>query len=236
MRCARLIAIFAVAVLTVCLLWYRFSLHRRERSQDGPIRAAAARYGVDPAIVKAIVWRESRFDPWVRGSAGEIGLMQIREDAAQEWADAEKVDTFQHEHCFNPVTNTLAATWYLRKLLKRYARADDPLPYALADYNAGRGNVLKWISGAAATNSASFIRQIGFPGTRSYVTEVTRRAARYRPWISLNRSKALSTSPVVAGGFSPALHPGLAGECGPAAPRSNRSGQMATGFGNRPSS
>jgi len=58
---------------------------------------------------------------------------------------------------------------------------DDPLPYALADYNAGRGNVLKWNQGAAATNSAAFARQIGFPGTRDYVRSVLRRYAHYQP-------------------------------------------------------
>lgn len=152
-----------------------------ERSQDGPIRVAARRYGVEPALVKAIVWRESHFHPRARGRAQEIGLMQLRDAAAQEWADAEHLAGFAHEHCFDPATNTLAGTWYLRKLLKRYALTDNPLPYALADYNAGRANVLKWNSGAAATNSAVFALQIGFPGTKDYVQSVMRRYARYRP-------------------------------------------------------
>jgi len=154
---------------------------RLERSQDSPIRAAARRYGVEPALVKAIVWRESRFHPGVRGRSGEIGLMQIEEDAAREWADAEHIKGFDHEQCADPFTNTLAGTWYLRKLLQRYQQTDNPVPYALADYNAGRGNVLKWISGAAATNSVAFIEQIGFPGTRDYVEEVMERYERYRP-------------------------------------------------------
>src|SRR5512133_90694 len=70
---------------------------RLERSQDQPIREAAIRYGVNPALVKAIVWRESHFNPQARGRAQEIGLMQLREEAAQEWADAERIETFVHE-------------------------------------------------------------------------------------------------------------------------------------------
>jgi soluble lytic murein transglycosylase len=158
--------------------WWKGCL---ERSQDVPIRAAARRYGMEPALVKAVVWRESHFHPGARGRAQEIGLMQIRETAAQEWADAEHLPGFAHEQCFDPATNILAGTWYLRKLLKRYAQTDDPLPYALADYNAGRGNVLKWISGATATNSAAFTEHIGFPGTKDYVKSIMRRYARYRP-------------------------------------------------------
>ena len=46
----------------------------------------------------------------------------------------------------------MAGTWYLRKLLRRYPRADDPVVYALADYNAGRTHVLRWNKGPAATN------------------------------------------------------------------------------------
>ena len=166
-----------VLLALVSYLWWR---HHREGSQDGVIRAAARRYGVEPALVKAVVWRESRFDPHVRGRANEIGLMQIQEPAAQEWADAEHIDTFAHEHCFDPRTNTLAGTWYLKKLLKRYSNTDNPVPYALADYNAGRANVLKWNHGEAATNSACFIEQIGFPGTRAYVIAVLEQSARYR--------------------------------------------------------
>jgi soluble lytic murein transglycosylase len=154
---------------------------RRERSQDVPILAAASRYGVDPALIKAVVWRESRFDPSVRGDAGEIGLMQLQDTAAREWATAERIANFDHEHCLHPGTNTLAGTWYLRKLLRRYSATDNPLPYALADYNAGRGNVLKWNKGPAATNSAAFIGQIGFPGTRAYVISVTKRYRHYQP-------------------------------------------------------
>lgn len=157
-------------------LYYRW---QREHSQDAVIRAAAARYRVDGALVKAVVWRESWFDPAVRGKAGEIGLMQIREPAAREWAEAERIVGFQHEHILDPGSNTLAGTWYLAKLLRRYPHTDDPVPYALADYNAGRGNVLRWNQGAAATNSQQFLAQMTFPGTRRYIETVVRRREQY---------------------------------------------------------
>lgn len=157
--------------------YYRW---RREHSQDAVIRVAAARNGVDGALVKAVVWRESWFDPEARGKAGEIGLMQIREPAAREWAEAERIAGFQHEHILDPGSNTLAGAWYLAKLLRRYPQCDDPLPYALADYNAGRGHVLRWNQGAAATNSQQFLAQMTFPGTRRYIETVMQRRARYR--------------------------------------------------------
>jgi len=181
---SRLLLAFALLAPCGIYLWWN---SRLEQSQDNPIRAAARRYDVDPALVKAIVWRESRFDPSVHGGAQELGLMQIREEAAREWADAEHIGGFDHVHCLDPLTNTLAGTWYLRKLLKRYRQTDNPIPYALADYNAGRGNVLKWNNGEAATNSDVFIARIGFPGTKAYVKSVMQRYNRYRPLFALEK-------------------------------------------------
>lgn len=159
-------------------VWW-FSEWRLEHSQDEAIVAAAARYGVDPALVKAVVWKESRFHPGVRGKAGEIGLMQLMDAASQEWAEAERVYPLGERALFNPATNILAGTWYLRKLVRRYRNTDNPVAFALADYNAGRGNVLRWAKGTAMTNSSDFIGAIGFPSTSNYVVSVQRRRARY---------------------------------------------------------
>jgi soluble lytic murein transglycosylase len=172
-----LISILAAVAGSAFYLWRE---GKREKEFFPQIQAAARQYGVDPLLVKAVVWRESRFDAAVRGGKGELGLMQLQEIAAQEWADAERVTAFEHEHCIDPGTNTLAGTFYLAKLLKRYANTDNPAPYALADYNAGRSNVLRWNRGAAATNSQDFIGHITFPGTQKYVKTVIRRYELYR--------------------------------------------------------
>jgi soluble lytic murein transglycosylase len=152
----------------------------REDSQDKHIMAAARKYGVDPALVKAVVWRESRFQPRIRGDAGEIGLMQVGKLAADEWATAEKRLLFRHEELFDAAKNTQAGTWYLRKMLRRYAHTDQPAVFALADYNAGRSNVLRWNKGAASTNSTQFLKQMDFPGTREYIRSIIKRSERYK--------------------------------------------------------
>lgn len=182
----RIAAILLIAALLVAVLSALWLLGRKslENNQDDVIQVAAERYHVDPALIKAVIWRESLFNPNARGSAGELGLMQLQEIAAQEWADAEQARPFNHEICLDPQTNVLAGTFYLAKLLKRYQDTDDAVPYALADYNAGRSNVLKWNQGEARTNSAAFIDQIGFLSTRGYVIEVMKRASRYRPQFS----------------------------------------------------
>jgi soluble lytic murein transglycosylase len=157
--------------------WRQFN---RDHRFDREIKTAAEHYGVDPLLVRAVVWRESRFAPNIRGRAGEIGLMQIQDIAAREWADAEHLGSFDHEHCLDPGTNTMAGTFYLSKLLKRYQDTDDAVPYALADYNAGRSKALRWKTGIGSTNSRAFVNQITYPSTKNYIKSVTRRYRLYK--------------------------------------------------------
>ena len=172
------LAYFLVVNGIVLYLWLT---QAREHRHDAAILAAARQYGVEPALVKAVVWRESKFNPSARGKVGELGLMQIRETAAKEWAETEHVTVFWHGQLLDPEKNTRAGTWYLKKLLQRYPHTDNPVVFALADYNAGRGNVLKWAKGAGATNSAVFLAQMEFPSTRHYVETVLERRAQYQP-------------------------------------------------------
>lgn len=172
--------VFLALALVACLAgrsWIYWKAHRF----DSAIAAAAKRYQIEPALIRSIIWRESDFNPDVRGRAGELGLMQIRETAALEWASAEHIAAFDHSACLNPLTNVLAGTWYLKRVLRHYSQADDPLPFGLAEYNAGRGNVLKWLAGGSATNSAEFIKRIGFPSTRVYVAKIIERYQDERP-------------------------------------------------------
>jgi soluble lytic murein transglycosylase len=163
-----------ITIVLVCdaigvALWLR---SRRGNEFDSEIRHAAHRYELPPALLKAVVWKESRFNAKARGKVGEIGLMQLRELAAGEWATAEKITNFEFEHLANPGTNTMAGAWYLGKMLKRYRHCDDPVPFALADYNAGRTKVRTWLNGAAATNSTAFLEIMDYPGTKAYITDI----------------------------------------------------------------
>lgn len=168
----------ALLVLVSVLLGYWFR-KRPEARYDQHILKAAQRYKLDPALVKAVIWKESKFNSRARGRAGEIGLMQVREVAAFEWADAEKIHPFEHERILDPEKNILCGSYYLSKVMKRYEKTDNPLPYALADYNAGRSHVLRWNKGTAQTNSAVFLQQMDFPRTREYALDIMERRTQY---------------------------------------------------------
>ena len=110
----RLLLLLLLLLAGVCGYWWWYEW--RDHSQDVPILAAARRYGVEPALVKAVVWRESRFDPRQRGRAGEYGLMQIRPAAATANGPAPNASpVLRPMRLLNPATNTMAGAWYLQK-------------------------------------------------------------------------------------------------------------------------
>ena len=150
----------------------------RYERYDGWIVQAAQRYGVSPSLVKAVIWRESKFHPEMRGAHGETGLMQITEGAARDWARAEKIETFVPTDLLDPKTNIEVGTWYLANALKRWSGKDDPVPFALAEYNAGRTRVIRWEknSGRGGGFGAEDLHDImDFPATRSYIRSIVDR-------------------------------------------------------------
>ncbi|HQC42666.1 MAG TPA: lytic transglycosylase domain-containing protein [Verrucomicrobiota bacterium] len=168
---------FLLLLLGGGLIWQNAN---RESRFDPQIRRAALKYDISPALVKAVIWQESHFNPKARGAVGEVGLMQIRKLTAQEWCTDNKIKSFDPSHLLNPQTNIYIGSWYLSKMLKRYNKTDNPLPYALSDYNAGRKIVLKWSEGPAQTNSSLFLENITYPSTRRYVESVIRRSQHYQ--------------------------------------------------------
>lgn len=166
-------------------LVYHASFHR----YDALIRDVAKRRGLDPMVVKAVVWRESRFRPGKVGLDGERGLMQITDAAAREWVKGEKIASFIPGDLFDPKVNLEAGSWLLARALHRYQDRDDPLPFALAEYNAGRSRVARWASekdegetgqASPGANSRELLAKINIPSTRHYVDTVQNRVHFYR--------------------------------------------------------
>ena len=153
----------------------------RFQQHDALIRTVAAEHQLDPMFVKALIWRESRFDAQKIGTAGERGLMQVSEKAAGEWAREMKVDNFRVEELFDPKVNLEAGTWYLRRATQHWEKQADPIPFALAEYNAGASRAQRWAGGDdAVIPPDTFRANIDFPGTRKYVDSIIARLEFYK--------------------------------------------------------
>ena len=123
------------------------------------VRGHARNYALDPALLAAVIYQESRFDARARSSSGAIGLMQLLPNTARGIALRTGGTRFRVADLYEPELNVRYGSWYLRHLLDRYGDVRD----ALAAYNAGQRNVDRWRSAG---------RGIGFAETRGYVRRV----------------------------------------------------------------
>jgi soluble lytic murein transglycosylase len=165
-----IIALNAVLALIVTVQISRSEWWRSRRYRP-LIQSAAERYGVDPHLISAVIWQESRFRPREVGARGEIGLMQVTESAGREWASAVGMTNFRLRRLYDPVVNVEAGAWYLRRALQRWQHCSDPIPYALAEYNAGLSNAQRWYD-KGGTNADVFRQSITYPTTRRYVDNI----------------------------------------------------------------
>ncbi|MFZ4483789.1 MAG: lytic transglycosylase domain-containing protein [Chthoniobacterales bacterium] len=148
-------------------------------SFDDAIAGSAARHEVDPLLVKAVIWQESRFHDDKLGAHGERGLMQVTEPAAQDWVAAEKIETFVPEDLLDAKTNIEVGTWYLGNALKHWSAQEDPLPFALGEYNAGRSRVKRW-AGGAQISAEELSKAMDIASTRAYIAAVRKRYEYYK--------------------------------------------------------
>jgi len=154
---------------------------QRFQQYDQLIRTVAEEHRIDPMLVKAVIWRESRFDPMKFGGAGERGLMQLTEGAAKEWAQDSRIADFRVEELMDPKVNVQAGTWYLARAMKRWSKQSDPVPFALAEYNAGASRAQRWAGGDDIVIPPNTFREnIDFPGTRKYVDQIMARRDFYK--------------------------------------------------------
>jgi soluble lytic murein transglycosylase len=126
------------------------------------VSAHARNYDLDPALLAAVIYAESRFDPDVESPAGAVGLMQLLPDTARGIALRTGGGAFVVSDLRDPEINVRYGSWYLEHLRGRY---DGDMRLALAAYHAGPGNVDRWLEEGAG---------IAFPETRDYVNEVER--------------------------------------------------------------
>ncbi len=142
-------AVLALLLLAAAAGWgmhaWRERSIRVQTQYDALIQPAAARHEVDPLLVRAIVWRESRFQPGVRGLNKERGLMQVTPGVAEEWAERHHTVAPDPDMLFDPGTNIAIGCWYFARMLSHWDQTDNPAGFALAEYNAGRSNALKWV-------------------------------------------------------------------------------------------
>lgn len=139
------------------------------------IRQQAREKGLDPALIAAIIYEETRFRPRT-SSAGAEGLMQIVPETARFIADRSGGTQFELRDLDTPQINIQYGSFYLRYLLQQYGGDED---LAVAAYNGGETNLNDWIAEAGGFESFDVGDDIPFPETREYVENVGERRDEY---------------------------------------------------------
>jgi peptidoglycan lytic transglycosylase len=140
--------------------WYLRTRYPLEYEQV--VRAHARNYDLDPTLLAAVIYAESRFDPNVVSDAGAVGLMQLLPETAKGIAVRTGGTRFVVADLRDPEINVRYGSWYLDHLRDRYG---GDMTLALAAYHAGQGNVDQWLADGSG---------IVFPETQAYVDEVAR--------------------------------------------------------------
>jgi soluble lytic murein transglycosylase len=145
-------------------------------SDSSIIRQQAAEKHLDPALIAAVIYAETKFDPRT-SSAGALGLMQMMPQTAQYLARQSGGTGFTTADLAEPAVNIAYGSYYLRFLLNHY-HGDEM--FAIAAYNGGITNVDEWIAAARSSGHRLTIDDIPFPETRDYVLRVLQAQRDYR--------------------------------------------------------
>jgi soluble lytic murein transglycosylase len=182
-RRRRSLAAVLLAGLVVLAVVLVIPLARRAVSEFGlplryqdVIRQQAADKRLDPALIAAVIYAETKFDART-SSAGAEGLMQILPQTAEYLARRSGATTFRVSDLGTPQVNIAYGSYYLRFLLDQYHGST---VMALAAYNGGEANVDNWVAAARARGRRFTISDITFPETQAYVQRVLQARKDYR--------------------------------------------------------
>jgi soluble lytic murein transglycosylase len=127
------------------------------------------KYDLDPALIFAVIKTESNFNSDAVSHKNARGLMQVTDRTGEWGASVLKIDEFSQDLLYCPEINIEIGCWYMAMLLKEF-RGDTDL--ALAAYNAGSGNVTKWLNDEQLSSSGESLDRIPFGETDRYLKKV----------------------------------------------------------------
>lgn len=178
----KLVKALFVAVILLALVLCAFLLNeymeKRKYRLDYPaeIMASSVEFNLDPYLVAAVIHCESGNRPAVVSAKGAVGLMQIMPDTGGWIAAKLGITDFTEAMLTDPSLNIRLGCWYLHYLLNRF---EGVRSHALAAYNAGPGNLTKWLEDEAYSQDGR-LTQIPFTETDNYVGRVEQAYETYK--------------------------------------------------------
>lgn len=141
------------------------------------ILECAQKYSVDPYLIMGLIKAESSFIPDAHSHKDAKGLMQLTDSTAEWVAQQVGIENYSFEMLSDPETNIEMGVWYLSYLMDEY---DGDIVLSLCAYNAGMGNVGKWLDSEKYSSDGKTLNTIPFSDTRCYVDNTQKYADMYR--------------------------------------------------------
>ena len=163
-----LVAIILIIIVAICINKLMIkTLYKKEYSEY--VSKYSQEYGVDENLIYALIKAESNFEADAVSSKDAQGLMQLMYSTAEDVAKKNGIELTE-ENILEPDININIGTKYISTLLEKY----ECVEIALAAYNAGSGNVDKWIKNGVINADGSDIENIPFKETNNYVRKIMR--------------------------------------------------------------
>lgn len=134
-------------------------------------------YDLDPYLVASIINVESSYEPNAISPKEAKGLMQISPQTGKWASEVLEIEDYIEENLFNPEINIRIGTWYLNRLFKEF---NQDLDLVLMAYNAGSGNVNKWLNNKEYSKDGVNIDNIPFKETKNYVERINKNYKVYK--------------------------------------------------------
>lgn len=125
-------------------------------------------YNVNPMLVLAVMKAESNFNENAKSKKDARGLMQITGSTGEWIAEQLDINNFNVNMLNDPQTSIKFACWYLNNLNEEFHNEN----LVIAAYNAGRGNIQKWLVDNRYSNDGTGLDYIPFKETDKYVKKV----------------------------------------------------------------
>jgi soluble lytic murein transglycosylase len=138
---------------------------------------AAQEQQIDPLLLYALMRQESRFAAQIMSAVGAYGLAQVMPDTALGIAERLQITDFRAADLARPALNIRFGAFYLGTQLRQL---DDNTYAALAAYNGGPTNALRWLQAPGGNDPDRFVEGIDYGETRTYVKIVYANYAAYQ--------------------------------------------------------
>ncbi|OGO84453.1 MAG: lytic transglycosylase [Clostridiales bacterium GWD2_32_59] len=158
-----IIILFILISICINILYFLYPNKYKEQ-----VLKYANEYEIEPYLIFAIIKTESNFNNDARSHKDALGLMQIRDTTGEWLAKRLFIRDYTTLKLHDPDINIMMGSWYIKSMMTKY----NDLDTALASYNAGGGNMDKWLQDERYSEDGLTIKNIPFPETKKYVEKV----------------------------------------------------------------